>query len=58
MWDLSIEAISNDELDFSDSDIDEMHNDCKAVHNGYLDECNAASLPLSSTRRGEPEARS
>ena len=40
MWDLAIEAISNEELDFSDSDIDEMHNDCKAVHNGYLDECN------------------
>ena len=40
MCDLAVEAISNDELGFSDSDIDDMYDDCTAVHSGCLDECN------------------
>ena len=43
MCDLAVESISNDELGFSDSDIDDMYDDCDAVHDGCLDECNGES---------------
>ena len=55
MCDLAVEAISNDELGFSDSDIDEMYDDCKAVHNGCLDECNGEDgFDALSSRKPEP----
>lgn len=40
MCDLAVEAISNDELGLSDSDIDDMYDTCDTVHTGCLDECN------------------
>ena len=38
--DLGVEALSNDELGLSDSDIDDMYETCDDVHTGCLDECN------------------
>ena len=54
MCDLAVEAISNDELGFSDSDIDDMYDDCTAVHSGCLDECNGEDgYDALSSRKSE-----
>ena len=58
MCDLAVEAISNDELGFSDSDIDDMYDDCTTVHDGCLDECNGEDgYDALSSRKPEPFSR-
>ena len=39
----AVEAITNTPYDWTESEIDEMYNDCDVVHDGCIDECNGES---------------